>query len=98
MPLFRFELYVMGRTSRSRNAEQQLRALCASRTEGRYEIEVFDVAEDPGLAEERRIVATPTLDRVEPLPRIRVIGDLGPAERLTTALDLPQEQSGGEAS
>ena len=36
------------------------------------------MAEHPELAEQRQIVATPTLDRVEPLPRIRVIGDLGP--------------------
>ena len=92
MPLFRFELFVMGQTSRSRNAERQLRALCDSRTEGRYEIEVIDLAEHPDVADERRIVATPTLDRVEPLPRIRVIGDLGPPELLMTMLDLPQVQ------
>lgn len=91
MPRFRFQLYVMGQTSRSRNAERQLRALCDSRTEGRYEIEVIDLAEHPELAEDRRIVATPTLDRIEPLPRIRVIGDLGPPERLMSVLDLPVE-------
>ncbi len=94
---FRFQLYVMGQTSRSRNAERQLRALCDSRTEGRYEIEVLDVAEHPELAEERRIVATPTLDRIQPLPRIRVIGDLGPPERLVSVLDLPQEQGTKES-
>ena len=94
---FRFELYVMGQTSRSRNAERQLRALCEVHLEGRYEIEVVDVAEHPELAEERRIVATPTLDRVEPPPRVRVIGDLGPPERLLSALDLPQDLGTTEA-
>jgi circadian clock protein KaiB len=89
---FRLRLYVVGGTSRARNAEQQLRALCASRP-GRYEIEVVDLAQAPDLADAERIVATPTLDRLEPLPRLRVIGDLGSPERLSTVLDLPSQDA-----
>lgn len=90
-PQFRFRLWVMGDTSRSRNAERQLRALCEARAPGRCDIEVVDLAGRLELAEEQRIVATPTLDRVEPLPRVRVIGDLGPPERLSAVLDLPAQ-------
>jgi len=86
---FRFALYVMGDSSRSRTAVRQLQELCDAQVGGGCEIEVFDVAARPDIAEERRIVATPTLDRVEPTPRIRVIGDLGPVDRLAAALDLP---------
>lgn len=91
MPLtdFRFRLYVMGRTSRARNAEQQLRALCDAQLGDRYEIEVVDVTEQPDRADEDRIVATPTLDRLEPPPRVRVIGDLASRDRLSAVLELP---------
>jgi circadian clock protein KaiB len=90
---YRFRLYVLGRTSRARNAEQQLRDLCARRVRGPCLIEVFDLTETPGLADDERIVATPTLDRFEPPPRVRVIGDLGSSERLSAVLDLPPEDS-----
>jgi circadian clock protein KaiB len=88
---YRFRLYVLGPTSRSRNAEQQLRALCAQRVRGPCAIEVVDLTEAPELADTERIVATPTLDRVEPPPRVRVVGDLGSSERLSAVLDLPPE-------
>jgi circadian clock protein KaiB len=86
-----FRLYVLGRTSRARNAEQQLRDLCARRIRSRYEIEVVDLIETPALADAERIVATPTLERIQPPPRVRVIGDLGSSERLSAVLDLPPE-------
>lgn len=86
---FRFRLYVMGRTSRALNAEQQLRALCDARLGDGYEIEIVDVAEQPDRADEDRIVATPTLDRLQPPPRVRVIGDLTSRERLSAVLELP---------
>jgi circadian clock protein KaiB len=88
---YRFRLYVLGDTSRARNAEQQLRALCSRRVRGPCVIEVVDLADAPELADAERIVATPTLDRVEPPPRVRVIGDLGSSERLSAVLDLPPE-------
>ena len=91
MTTFRFRLFVLGRTSRSRHAEEQLRALCAATLGDRFEIEVIDVSEQPHRADAERIVATPTLDRIEPTPRMRVIGDLASRERLTALLDLPRE-------
>ena len=93
MTRFHFRLYVMGQTSRSRNAEQQLRALCTRQSYGQYEIEVVDVALQPERADAERIVATPTLDRVTPPPRIRVIGDLGSADRLSAVLELPPDDA-----
>ena len=88
---YRFRLYVLGQSSRARNAEEQLRAVCARRVRGPCVIEVVDLTASPDVADAERIVATPTLDRLEPPPRIRVIGDLGSVERLSAALDLPPE-------
>jgi len=85
---YRFRLYVLGETARSRSALEQLRALCDSRSCSACDIEVVDVQAHPEVADEARIVATPTLDRVEPPPTVRVIGDLS-SDQLAMALELP---------
>jgi circadian clock protein KaiB len=87
---YAFRLYVAGQTERSRAAEANLRALCESRLSGGYELEVVDATEQPGLAEEQRILATPTVVRLAPLPQLRVIGDLSDHQRAAYALGLPR--------
>ncbi|TDC92623.1 circadian clock protein KaiB [Saccharopolyspora aridisoli] len=89
MAEFTFRLFVVGQTERSQAAKMNLRAVCEHRVPGRYEIEVVDVAEQPELAGELRILATPTVVRIAPLPQRRVIGDLSDNRRTTAALGLP---------
>lgn len=84
-----FRLYVTDGTGRSRQAADNLRALCEERLAGLYKLEVIDVLERPDLAEEDRIFATPTAIRLVPLPQRRVIGDLSDLGLAATALDLP---------
>lgn len=90
MLIYSFRLYVFGQTEHSRAAQTNLRMLCESRLPGRFELEVVDVTENPELAEERRILATPTVIRMAPLPERRVIGDLSDERRTTFALGLPE--------
>jgi circadian clock protein KaiB len=80
---------VAGRTARSLAAVSNLRFLCESRLTSGYEIEVIDAAERPDLAEEARILVTPTVVRLEPLPQLRVIGDLSDQGRAAALLGLP---------
>lgn len=89
MTVYSFRLYVTGQSERSQTAVANLRALCESRLPGSYELEVIDTAERPGLAEEQRILATPTVVRLAPLPQRRVIGDLSDHHRAAYALGLP---------
>jgi circadian clock protein KaiB len=86
---YSFRLYVAGRTVRSEAARTNLRSLCESHLAGRYEIEVIDAVEQPDLADEDRILATPTVVRLAPLPQLRVIGDLSEEGRATTFLGFP---------
>jgi circadian clock protein KaiB len=86
---FRFRLFVTGESGRSLQAADNLRALCEARVAGLYELEVIDVLDRPELAEEERIIATPTVIRLVPLPKRRVIGDLSDLSRAAVALDLP---------
>jgi len=87
---YSFRLFVTGQTGRSQAAEANLRALCQSRLPGGYELEVVDATEQPGRAEEQRILATPTVLRLAPLPQRRVIGDLSDHQRAAYALGLPE--------
>jgi circadian clock protein KaiB len=85
---YSFRLYVAGRTARSKAAVSNLRFLCECHLASRYEIEVIDAIERPDLAEEARILATPTVVRLEPAPQLRVIGDLSDHGRAADILGL----------
>lgn len=82
------KLYITGQTPRSERAIANLRQLCQHELEGRYEVEVVDVLEHPQLAEDEKILATPTLVRCLPPPLRRVIGDLSELEKVLLGLDL----------
>ena len=82
------KLYVTGRSPRSEQAFANLKAICEQKLSGQYEIEVIDVLERPQLAEDERILATPTLIKLLPLPLRRLIGDLSNKEKVLLGLDL----------
>jgi circadian clock protein KaiB len=75
-PAFVFRLCVAGMTSRSRAAIVNLRALCDQYLSGRYTIEVIDLYQQPELARQHQILATPTLIKSWPMPERRLLGSL----------------------
>ena len=81
-------LYVTGETPNSIRAINNLKALLAGELQGLYELQIIDVMKNPQLAEDEKILATPMLSRVLPLPVRRIIGDLGEKERVLLGLDL----------
>jgi len=85
---FVLRLYVAGATARSRHAVMRARQLCAIELKGKCELEVIDVYQQPILARDGQIVATPTLVREFPKPVRRLIGDLTNTTRLFVGLDL----------
>ena len=90
-PGYVLKLYVTGGTPRADRAIANLRHICSSLLEGRCELRVIDVIEEPESADEDRILVTPTLIRQMPLPSRRVLGDLSDKERVVSWLDLQQE-------
>ncbi|MFD0415924.1 circadian clock KaiB family protein [Streptomyces sp. NPDC127108] len=86
---YSFTLFVAGPTERSDAARSNLRTLCESLLVNGYDLTVIDVMQQPELAEENRILATPTVIRLSPLPQRRVIGDLSDQSRAALALGLP---------
>src|ERR1700759_4939513 len=68
-------LFVTGMTPRSTEAIARIKAICEEYLEGRYELEVVDIYQQPAVAREEQIVATPTLVKKSPPPLRRLVGD-----------------------
>ena len=92
MPTHKFKLFIMGQTPRSQHAIHTLRRICDTTMPGEYELTIIDVLEQPQIAEEHNILATPTLIKEWPLPTRRVLGDLSDKEKLLLALDIYPER------
>lgn len=86
------KLYVTGQTPRTERAIANLRRLCEEELDDRYELLVIDVLDHPQLAEDERILATPTLIKQLPPPLRRVIGDLSDKDKVLLGLDLHRRQ------
>lgn len=81
-------LYITGRTPRSERAIQTLRNICDSEMGGSFQLVIVDVLENPQLAEDEKILATPTVVKELPPPIRRIIGDLTDTDRVLLGLDL----------
>lgn len=75
-------------TPRSTQAIKNLQAICDEYLDGRYELDVIDIYQQPALAKGEQIVAAPTLIRKLPLPIRRLVGDMSVRERVLVGLDL----------
>jgi circadian clock protein KaiB len=82
------KLYVTGKTSKAATAIDNLRRICDEDLEGRYELQIVDVLEHPQMAEDDKILATPTLIKRLPPPLRRVIGDLSDKHKVLLGLEV----------
>jgi circadian clock protein KaiB len=85
-------LFVSGGTLRANQAIANLRRICDEELEGDYELQVIDVLKNPQVAEDEKILATPTLMKRLPPPLRRVIGDLSDKQKVLLGLQV-QPQS-----
>jgi len=75
---------------------RSLTNLCEERLSGRYELDVIDVLAHPERAESARILATPTLLKLSPAPRVRIVGDLSLRANVLAGLGLDDQYEGDE--
>jgi circadian clock protein KaiB len=80
-------LFVAGATARSRQAILRARQLCDVELKDDCTLEVIDIYQQPQLARDNQIVATPTLIKVFPQPVRRFIGNLLNTAGLLVELD-----------
>ncbi|MEN9204869.1 MAG: circadian clock protein KaiB [Thermostichales cyanobacterium BF4_bins_65] len=82
------KLYIAGNTSNSLQALRTLQDILEKEFQGVYTLKVIDVVKNPQLAEEDKILATPTLTKTLPPPVRKIIGDLSDREKVLVGLDL----------
>ncbi len=85
---FVLRLYIAGSSARSTRAIENAKHICEDHLEGRYELDVIDIFQQPKLAKDDQIVAVPTLIKKLPLPLRRFIGDLSDEEVVLVGLDV----------
>ena len=88
----KIRLYVIGKTPRSVKAIEDLKTILEDEFKDQYSLEVLDIFENPGLAEEDKILATPTVIKLLPLPIRKIVGDLSDREKVLLGLDLITEK------
>ena len=93
---FVLKLYVSGATPRSSRAIENIRNFCEEHLRGRYELEVIDIYQQPGLLEKDQVVAAPTLVKQLPPPLRRLIGDMSDKEKILIGLNIkPKKEDEG---
>lgn len=81
-------LYIAQNNFRSVQALKSIQKLCDQYLNGRYQLEIIDIYENPERLEEEQIFAIPTLVKELPLPLQRLIGDMTDIERVKICLSL----------
>ncbi len=81
-------LYIAGTSPRSLRALANVKEICEKHLQGRYELEVIDLYQQPVLAQGEQIIAAPTLIKELPEPLRRIIGDMSNTDRILVGLDL----------
>ncbi|MDO9271207.1 MAG: circadian clock KaiB family protein [Methylobacter sp.] len=88
MKTYLMTLFVTGDSPRSERALHNLIELCDKAMPGNYSLNIIDVLEQPNLAEEEKIFATPTLIKRTPSPTRRIIGDLSDYNKVLLGLGV----------
>jgi circadian clock protein KaiB len=88
--VWKLRLFVAGQTPKSLRAFANLKALCEKHLDGRYQIEVIDLLENPHMARGNQIVALPALVVNLPQQVRQIIGDLSNTERVLVGLALQE--------
>ena len=81
-------LYVVGGAPNSVQALANLEAICQQYLEGKYQLEIVDVFEQPLRALADGVIVTPSLIKLSPLPAAQVVGNLSDQSKVLLALGL----------
>ena len=82
------QLYITGMSENSVRAIQNITQFCDGYPKGRFELEIIDIYKNPSVAEEQKIVFSPSLIRKLPLPKRILIGDLSDTKKVYHGLGL----------
>jgi circadian clock protein KaiB len=86
-------LFVSGASDSSARAVTNIREICDIHLNGRHELNIVDLNQEPGLAGEHHVLATPTLVKDHPLPLRMLVGDMSDHDKILLALDVARSGS-----
>ncbi|MBX9680281.1 MAG: hypothetical protein K2X38_16090 [Gemmataceae bacterium] len=88
MTTYLLKLYVSGKTPRSLRMIESLTKMLNERFSGLYEMAVLDVLEQPQVALDQSVLATPLLVKERPPPMRRIVGDVSDWDRVLAGLGM----------
>ncbi len=86
--MINLRLYIASGAPNSIIAMSNLQSIVDEHLAGRHSLEIIDVLKEPSRAIADGVLATPTLVKLSPPPKVSVIGNLGDKEKVLCALDL----------
>jgi circadian clock protein KaiB len=89
------KLFVAGDGPRSRQAVENIQAICDEYLGGKCHLTIVDLHQNPEAADKDNIVALPTLLKLSPPPMCRLIGALSVKSRVLAGLNLDVSGSNG---
>lgn len=87
-PVYKLKLFLAGASPNSMRAISNIRAFCEKYLNGRYELEIVDIYQQPQIAKTDQVIALPLLIKSYPLPVKRLIGDMSDTAKVMRGLDL----------
>ncbi len=82
------QLYITGMSDISQRAIQNITRLCYRYLDGHFDLEIIDIYKNPSVAEEQKIIFSPSLIRQLPLPKRTFIGDLSDTVKIALGLGI----------
>jgi len=87
-----FKVFVAGHEPKSALAVTNLIRLCNKHIPGRYHIDTVDVLKHAEAAYKQRVIVTPTVILISPLPQVTLFGTLSDPAQVLAALRLNGER------
>lgn len=84
---YKMRLFITGHTPRSIRSVDNLQRICADRLAGKVDLEIIDIYQQPELAKQAHIIATPTLVKMLPRPMRKLVGDFSLQELVLLGLN-----------
>lgn len=86
--IYQLSLFVAGTSSLSMRAINNLKIILTEHLEGKYELEVIDVHQQPLKAVSEDVTAVPMLIKKHPAPLRKLIGDMSNTAKVLRGLGI----------
>lgn len=87
-PIYHLQLFVAGTSSLSVRAINNLNLILTEYLEGKYELDIIDVYQQPEMALQEDVAAVPMLIKKYPAPNRKLIGDMSDKAKVLRGLGI----------